>query len=105
MANNNHGTEHHIIPLQTYYKVFATLIFLTLVTVAASRVDFGAMNAIVAFAIATVKAVLVASIFMHLKYDDKMNRLIIVSAVFFLVVLWFFSILDELTRVVEISTL
>lgn len=102
---DHHSDHHHIIPLQTYFKVFATLIVLTVITVAAAQVDFGAFNAIVAFAIATVKAVLVASIFMHLKYDDRMNRIILISAVFFLVVLWFFSILDELTRVVQHSTL
>ena len=103
---SDHGSgSHHIVPLATYLKVFATLIFLTFITVLASRFDFGTFNSIVAFAIATVKAVLVASIFMHLKYDDKMNRIIIFSAFFFLLVLWFFSILDEMTRVVQHSTL
>ena len=102
----DHGAgSHHIVPFNTYIKVFSTLIFLTFITVLASRFDFGTFNSIVAFAIATVKAVLVASIFMHLKYDDKMNRIIIASAFFFLLVLWFFSILDEMTRVVQHSTL
>ena len=103
-GHGGHGA-HHIVPFETYIKVFSTLIFLTFVTVAASRIDFGAFNAIVAFGIATVKALFVALIFMHLKYDDKMNRIIILSAFFFLVVLWFFSILDEVTRVVHHSTL
>jgi cytochrome c oxidase subunit 4 len=105
MAGHGHDTSHHIIPIDTYLKVFGTLIVLTVITVLAARVDFGALNAVVAFAIATVKAVLVAAIFMHLKYDDKMNRVIIVSSVFFLIVLWFFAILDEATRVVTRSTL
>ncbi len=102
----DHGQgSHHIVPFNTYIKVFSVLIFLTFITVAASRFDFGTFNSIVAFAIATVKAVLVASIFMHLKYDDKMNRIIIASAFLFLLVLWFFAILDEMTRVVQHSTL
>ncbi|RYZ64891.1 MAG: hypothetical protein EOP05_21370 [Proteobacteria bacterium] len=104
VGKHDHG-DHHILPLATYYKVFGALICLTVITVAASLVDFGAFNAIVAFAIATVKAYLVAAIFMHLKYDDKINRMILAAAVFFLLVLWFFSILDELTRVVQNSTL
>lgn len=105
--HQNHGTHspHHILPLATYFKVFGALICLTVITVAAAQIDFGSFNAIVAFAIATVKAYLVAAIFMHLKYDDKMNRIILAAAVFFLLVLWFFSILDELTRVVQNSTL
>lgn len=105
MAQHEHDHAHHIIPFETYVKVFATLIALTVVTVVASRIDFGTMNSIIAFAIATVKAVIVASFFMHLKYDDKMNRIIILSAVFFLFVLWFFSILDELTRITQHATL
>ena len=104
-GHGHDANSHHIVELPTYFKVFGTLIFLTFITVAASRFDFGTFNSIVAFAIATVKAVLVASIFMHLKYDDKMNRIIILSAFFFLLVLWFFSILDEMTRVVQHSTL
>ncbi len=97
--------EHHIIPLSSYFKVFATLIALTVVTVAAARVDFGAFNAVVAFAIATVKAVLVLAIFMHLKYDDKLNRVIIGAGVFFLILLYFFCIIDIVTRVTEKSVL
>lgn len=100
-AHGTHDSAHHIIPRPTYFKVFAGLIFLTIITVVASRIDFGAMNTIVAFTIATVKATLVASIFMHLKYDDKMNRIILFAALFFLLVFYFFCILDELTRVVQ----
>ncbi len=97
--------EHHIIPFATYLKVFVALLVLTVITVAAARVDFGALNAVVAFAIASVKAGLVLAIFMHLKYDDKLNRVIIGSSVFFLVILWIFCILDIFTRVSHSSTL
>ena len=101
-----HGThEHHIIPLKTYWTVFAALIFLTIVTVAAAQIDFGAMNALVAFGIASVKASLVLGIFMHLKYDNMMNRVIIGSGVFFLLLFWFFSIIDIVTRIPQESTL
>lgn len=105
MAQKTHDTAHHVVPLATYLKVFATLIGLTFITVAASRVDFGALNAVVAFGIATIKAVLVMAIFMHLKYDDKLNRVIIGAGFFFLVVMYFFCILDEVTRIAQHSTL
>lgn len=105
MAKNTQDGAHHIIPASIYLKVFAALILLTIITVAAAQVDFGAMNAVVAFGIATVKASLVLGFFMHLKYDDMMNRVIIGSSFFFLIVLWFFSIIDEVTRIVQHSTL
>lgn len=101
-----HGSgSHHIVPFATYIKIFSTLIFLTFITVLVSRFDFGTFNSIIAFGIATVKALCVMLVFMHLKYDDRMNRIIIASAFFFLIVLWFFSILDEMTRIVQHSTL
>lgn len=105
MAHSKHDPAHHIIPLPVYIKVFATLIVLTVITVMASRFDFGNFNAVVAFGIATVKAALVMGFFMHLKYDNMMNRVIIMSGVFFLVVLYLFCFLDEITRVVQKSTL
>lgn len=108
-SDNGHvsqgNDEHHIIPLKTYLQIFGILIGLTIVTVLAAKLDFGAFNAVVAFAIASVKAALVLGFFMHLKYDNLMNRVIIGSGVFFLIVLWFFSILDIGTRVLNESPL
>ncbi len=103
--DHSHDTEHHFIPLETYLKVFGALIFLTVITVLAAQVDFGALNAIIAFAIASVKAILVLAIFMHLKYDNMMNRVIIASSAFFLLVMYFFCIIDEVTRIVQTSNL
>ena len=106
MASNEHHDEsHHIIPFPVYFKVFAALITLTAITVVASRIDFGEMNTVVAFGIATIKAILVLGFFMHLKYDNMMNRVIILSSAFFLLVFYFFCILDETTRIIQHSTL
>jgi cytochrome c oxidase subunit IV len=103
--HGKHQDSHHIIPLKTYLNVFAVLICLTVVTVAASRINFGAMNAVIAFAIASVKALLVLAYFMHLKYDNMMNRVIIASGVFFLIVLYMFVTIDDITRIFQGSTL
>ena len=95
----------HIIPFETYIKVFSVLIVLTVVTVLAARVDFGMFNSVIAFGIASFKAGLVLAIFMHLKYDNMLNRVIIGSSVFFLIVLWLFCFIDESSRIVQQSTL
>jgi len=105
MAHTKGDTEHHIIPFAVYVKVFAALIVLTVITVWVTRFDFGAFNAFVAFFIATVKASLVLGYFMHLKYDNMMNRVIFASGVFFLILLYFFCYVDEATRIIERSTL
>lgn len=105
MASNSRDPAHHHIPFKTYMNVFLTLIVLTVITVIASRINFGFFNEVIAFGIASVKATLVLAYFMHLKYDDMMNRVIIGSSAFFLIVLWFFSLIDEVTRIVQQSTL
>ena len=71
--DSGHGELGHIVPVSTYLKIFAVLVVLTVVTVFAARVDFGAMNLVVAMLIASVKATLVALFFMHLKYEHKLT--------------------------------
>jgi cytochrome c oxidase subunit 4 len=66
-------------------KVGALLLVLTGVTVGLSYVDFGSrsMNILVGMIVATVKASMVAAIFMHLK-GEKMTiwRFLIMTGVF-----------------------
>jgi cytochrome c oxidase subunit 4 len=71
---------------KTYSAVFAALLALTVVTVAAAGVNFGApsVNVVVALVIASVKASLVALFFMHLKYDRPLNAIIFVTGLFML---------------------
>ncbi|EMO03869.1 caa(3)-type oxidase, subunit IV [Leptospira interrogans serovar Icterohaemorrhagiae str. Verdun HP] len=91
----SHGS-HHVISVKTYSLIFATLIFFTFVTVWVAGIDFGAMNVIIAMAVATAKASLVLGYFMHLKYDTLMNRVIFGSGFFFLLLLFGFSAADIL---------
>lgn len=70
MAGAHADISKHI---KVYLLVFAALAVGTIITVAAARVDFGGyVNVLVALAIATVKATLVAAIFMHLKWEKSM---------------------------------
>jgi hypothetical protein len=47
MDHQPHAPEHHIASLGMYFGVFFALLILTVVTVAVSRVDLGAMNTLV----------------------------------------------------------
>ncbi len=99
------GSSEGHIPLKVYFNVLGALLILTIITVAASRVDFGHMNTVIALAIASIKATLVLGYFMHLKYDDKLYWLIFGVSIFFLILLYFFSELDILTRVIQQNVL
>ena len=59
-----------------------TLLILTIVTVLATKVDFGAnINLAIAMVIAVIKATLVILFFMHLKYDKMFHTVVFVSAI------------------------
>ncbi len=105
MASNHNA--HHVTPMSIYIKVAVALYVLTVLTVVAHYFEhaLGPMAAPVALLIATIKAALVMLFFMGLKYDDNQNRVIFGCGFFFLLLLYFFTVLDIMTRIVHPSTL
>ena len=81
-----HEESHlsHVIPVRLLLGVFAALMVLTVLTVAVSYFDFGAVNLLVALGVATAKATLVALFFMHLLYDKPFNAIVFVIGIGFL---------------------
>lgn len=71
-SDDNHNLGH-IVPFGIYVKVLIALLILTVVTVAIAQVDFGSFNLVVAMFIASIKALLVAMFFMHLKYENPLT--------------------------------
>ncbi len=84
----------HISSTKFYVAIFATLIFLTLVTVGISRIHLGSLNLAVAVVIASIKASLVVLFFMHLKYDRKFNGLIFICTLMFIGVFFAYTVND-----------
>ena len=98
MDHQPHAPEHHIASLGMYFGVFFALLILTVVTVAVSRVDLGAMNTLVAMAVAVVKAALVILFFMHVIQSTRLTWVVILAAVLWLAVLFVLTFADYLTR-------
>lgn len=93
------GAVHaHISPTSFLVGIFSALIVLTVITVAVSRVDLGPANSFVAILVATIKASLVATFFMHLRHDKPFNAVIFVSAFVFLGVFIVYTLNDLDTR-------
>ena len=91
---------HSSSPLTTYVGIWLTLLAGTALTVFAARIDLGPFNAAIALTIATVKALLVALFFMHLKgASEKLLKLVVIATVFFLIILLALSMADYGTRV------
>jgi cytochrome c oxidase subunit 4 len=74
----------HVTPVRLLVAVWGALIVLTIVTVAVTKVDLGAStNLVIAMAIATIKAGLVVTYFMHLRWDRPFHTLIFVGSLLF----------------------
>ena len=79
--------EHHVHGgPKVYGAILAALIFLTVVTVGASYVNWGSgmANVVIAMLIASLKASLVALFFMHLRWDKPISAITFVASLFFL---------------------
>jgi cytochrome c oxidase subunit 4 len=81
-----------------YLLTLITLLILTAITVGASYIQFGAANVVIALTIATIKAIIVALIFMHLLHDKPVNAVIAVAGFIFLGIFLLFDFLDVGTR-------
>jgi cytochrome c oxidase subunit IV len=91
--------SEHVSSLKLYIGIWIALLAGTLLTVVAAGIDLGPFNAVVALTIATIKATLVVLFFMHVKYThEKLTKVVIVSALFWLVILLALSMADYTTR-------
>ena len=104
MANHSseHQAEHHIVPVKYYIYVFLTLMVLTLLTVIVAKQDltkiWGPLNVIVALTIAVIKATAVVLIFMHVRWSSRLTQVIVVSGIFWLLILLSFTMADYAAR-------
>jgi len=91
--------SEHIIPSKNYYVIWILLLVLTGVTAWIATVDLGPLNTVVALVIATSKALIVTLFFMHMKYaSEKLTKVVIIAAVFWLMILLALSMVDYGTR-------
>jgi cytochrome c oxidase subunit 4 len=104
-AHDDHGhakddglVHVHVHPASTYWKIFGALVFLTLLTVGLSRIHLGEWNFFIAVVVATIKAALVATFFMHLKDDNRFNVLLFVGSLLFIGVFFVYTMNDTQHR-------
>jgi cytochrome c oxidase subunit 4 len=98
-GHDDHGdASHHLVPLPVYYRVFAALMVLLVVTLAAAYFDLGDFNLPLAMLIAIAKAYLVMAFFMHLKWSSKLVVLFATVAFVFLAILFIFTLNDYIGR-------
>ena len=86
-------------PLVTYFLVWGALLLGTFLTYEVAKIDLGPFNPVVALVIATIKALLVALFFMHLRHaSDRQLKVVVASTLFFLMILLFLTLTDYMSR-------
>ncbi len=84
----------HPLPLWMLVGVFLALTVLTIITVAQANFDLGSADIAVVMGIATVKALLVMLIFMHLAFDKPFNIVVFLSSFVFVGLFVTFTLSD-----------
>jgi len=100
--SHEHSQEHPDNPIKYYVGVFLLLMVMTGLTVYVAQFDlekhWGPLNALVALTIAVIKATAVVLIFMHVRWSSRLTQVIVVSAVFWLLIMLSFTVSDYFTR-------
>lgn len=90
--------SEHIVSKTIYFLIFGALMVLTVVTYLVALVDLGAMNVVVALAVAVTKAVLVVLFFMHVRYSTRLTKIVVIAGFFWLALLIVLTLADYFTR-------
>ncbi|MEI9935624.1 MAG: cytochrome C oxidase subunit IV family protein [Pseudomonadota bacterium] len=94
-GHSDHGLAH-TMPVWMLIAVLGALMGLTVLTVSVTNFDLGSQgNLVVAMVIATIKAALVVTFFMHLLWDKKFHLILFFTAVLFVVLFLSMSITDR----------
>jgi cytochrome c oxidase subunit 4 len=90
--------SEHIVSKTIYFLIFGALMVLTIVTYLVALVDLGRMNVVVALAVAVTKAVLVVLFFMHVRYSNRLTKIVVIAGFFWLALLIVLTLSDYFTR-------
>jgi len=87
-------TTHHIVPYRTYGLILLLLLVLTGVSVAVTQIELTRWATIVALLLASTKSAFVLAVFMHLKFDQTIYKVMVIFIILVMtavIVLTFFD--------------
>lgn len=86
--------KKNVHPFSTYLMIWFGLLMLTGVTVTVAGLNLGQLSVLGAIIIAAVKSTLVILFFMHIKYEDRVFKIMLGLAVVTLVVIMVLTFVD-----------
>ncbi|MDR3635992.1 MAG: cytochrome C oxidase subunit IV family protein [Isosphaeraceae bacterium] len=90
--------SEHIVSKKSYVTIYAVLMGLLVLTVAAAFMDLGRFNLTVSLGIAVVKALFIIAIFMHVRYSEPLVWIFAGASFLWLGILISLTLADYLTR-------
>ena len=90
--------HHHIMSFRTLFFVWIALLTFTGLTVYVASIDLGFLNVAAALGIASIKALIVITFFMHLKYENTALKLMVFTAFLILAIFIGFTFFDVAYR-------
>ena len=91
-------SNHHIVPYRTYVLVLLLLLVLTATSVAVTQIELTRWTTVVALLLAGTKTTFVLAVFMHLKFDQRIFRVMVPLIILLLIVVIIITFLDYLFR-------
>lgn len=99
MSAHGHSEDDHDfahpLPISLLLTVFVALTILTIITVAQTNFELGSFEVAIVMIIATIKALLVIAIFMHLAFDKPFNMIVFFSSFVFVGLFVIFTLSDS----------
>jgi cytochrome c oxidase subunit 4 len=90
--------EQHIVGPKVYLTIFLALLVLTALTTGVAFIDLGVFNAVIALAIACLKASLVVLFFMHIHYSSRLLKMTVAAGLFTFMLLLTLTSTDYISR-------
>jgi len=90
--------SHHIVSYRTYALILLLLVVFTTVSVAVTQIQLTRWTTVVALLLACTKSTFVLAVFMHLKFDQRMFRVMAILILLLIGVMIFITFLDYMYR-------
>jgi cytochrome c oxidase subunit 4 len=90
--------DRHITSYQTHAKVLISLLTLTTLTILIPWLDLSALTVLIALIIASTKAGIVMTYFMHLKMEMKLFRVLVIMVLSLYASVILLTFADYMTR-------
>jgi cytochrome c oxidase subunit 4 len=91
---NPYASEHRSVSDRVYILIWLVLLVLTGITIWVTSLQLGSYSVLTALVVASIKAGLVFFVFMHLKYEEPIFKIILLVVIVTLTVIIAMTFLD-----------